>query len=197
VEEVLNPCWAVGRRVIPRLCSERLCLRPCVPDDIPQIAALAGDARIARMTSLVPHPYTKDDAEAWIATHAQSYENGSGPAWAVTRKDDAQLVGCIGITINRRDQVGSLGYWTGVPFWRQGYTLEAASAAVSWARAQKLPRLSASVLADNIASQRILLHTGFSKEGTLRADALRDGNRIDVYCYGLVFTTDEARASLQ
>ena len=79
-----------------------------------------------------------------------------------------------------------LGYWVGVPYWRRGYAKEAAAAAVGWACRAGLFRLRASVLADNVASRRLLAGLGFVPEGILRADALREGRRVDVHCLGLL-----------
>lgn len=178
--------WQPGRKNMGSLMTERLLLRPFTPGDVEAVVGLAGDARVARMTDRLPHPYTAADAAGWIAGHAQAFADGRAASWAVTRLEDGRLVGCVGIDVCGRDLVGALGYWVGVPYWRRGYAKEAAAAAVGWARGAGLFRLRASVLADNLASRRVLTGLGFVSEGVLRADALREGRRVDVHCFGLL-----------
>jgi [ribosomal protein S5]-alanine N-acetyltransferase len=60
----------------PTITSSRLRLRPFVANDAGGVRRLAGDKRIADMTLAVPHPYPEGAAEAWIATHPDSYEGG-------------------------------------------------------------------------------------------------------------------------
>lgn len=182
----LKPASKDGEHEVPRLYTPRLLLRPFMPRDIETVVLLAGDAHIARMTAVVPHPYTEKDARVWIAGQQQDFADGRGPTWAICDKASDQVFGSIGVVIKKRDQVGAIGYWLGRPFWRRGYTLEAAAAVVDWARRQGLPRLSADVLADNPGSRQILLRLGFVEEGILRHDALREGKRIDRCCYGLL-----------
>lgn len=178
--------WDVGSKNLRSLETERLCLRPFTHDDVGALVQLAGDARVARMTSRLPHPYTAADAAGWIAGHAQAFADGQAAIWAVARLEDGLLIGCVEIELCRRDLVGVLGYWVGVPYWRRGYAKEATAAAVGWACRAGLFRLRASVLADNVASRRLLAGLGFVPEGILRADALREGRRVDVHCLGLL-----------
>ena len=56
-----------------KLETERLILKPPVTEDIDAIVAVANDPWIAEMT-LVPHPYLKRDALAWIARAKEDWE---------------------------------------------------------------------------------------------------------------------------
>jgi len=66
-------------------------------------------------------------------------------------------------------QAGSLGYWMGQPFARQGYMTAAVRAVVPFAFATlRLHRLEAACIPSNTASIRLLEKTGFLREGYAR-----------------------------
>ena len=66
-------------------------------------------------------------------------------------------------------QSGTLGYWIGAPYARQGVMTAAVRAIVGYAfTALRLHRIEASCLPHNLASVRLLERTGFSREGYAR-----------------------------
>jgi len=80
----------------PELTTERLRLRRLQPGDAPLIAPLVNDWEVARWTSHIPHPYTVQMADEFIAAQAEATSNGS-QVFAILRKDDDTLVGCVGL----------------------------------------------------------------------------------------------------
>jgi len=50
----------------PVLVTERLVLRPPHPDDIPELAQLANNRRVAEMLARMPHPYSEADAADFV-----------------------------------------------------------------------------------------------------------------------------------
>ena len=77
-------------------------LRPFALADAPRVAELCGDWDVARMTSLIPHPYSLEIAESFIGACRERYANGPACTYAIARADDGLLVGAIGITSSRR-----------------------------------------------------------------------------------------------
>ena len=61
----------------PELTTERLRLRRLQPADAPLIAPLVNDWEVARWTSHIPHPYTVQMADEFIAAQAEAPSNGS------------------------------------------------------------------------------------------------------------------------
>jgi RimJ/RimL family protein N-acetyltransferase len=179
----------------PTLTTERLILRPLEAADAPVIHGLAGDFAVADTTLNVPHPYEKDMAEKWIATHRAQYEEGTHATFGIVLKEAGTLVGVISLSLNPRVRSGELGYWIGAPYWSCGYCTEAAAALVDFAFASlKLHKVSAHHLARNPASGRVMQKIGMSKEGTLRDHVVKWDRYESIDVYG-VLITDVIRAT--
>lgn len=102
----------------------------------------------------------------------RSMGNGSAvPLFLIRRTDDA-LVGAITLDNIRRGpaQAGTLGYWIGAPFQRQGYMLEAIQAVAHYAfRDLDISRLEAACLPENAPSRGVLEKAGFKYEGVAQS----------------------------
>ena len=130
----------------PTLETERLWLRLLEPGDAAAITQYAGDRRVAATTLNIPHPYSIDMAHQFIAGTRQAAAAGDSFTFAMTRKPQRQLIGIIDL----RPQHGhsaEVGYWTGVPFWGQGYMSEALLAVIrtpsaTWGCSGCMPRIS-------------------------------------------------------
>jgi len=89
----------------------------------------------------------------------------------IFRNEDQKLVGGVTLTNIRRGvaQAGSLGYWMGAAYARQGYMTAAVRALVPFAFSTlKLHRIEAACIPENAASVRLLEKTGFVREGYAR-----------------------------
>ncbi|WP_343527959.1 GNAT family N-acetyltransferase [Sphingomonas sp.] len=143
--------------------TPRLLLRPAWPEDATALVQAIGHEPIARMAARIPHPYTHDDAQSWLAQPCGPTE----PRFLITaldRNGPPELIGGIGIT--RGDTGHELGYWLTPSAWGCGYATEAGHAVVGIARhALPISRLSAWHFADNPASGRVLAKLGFQPTG--------------------------------
>jgi [ribosomal protein S5]-alanine N-acetyltransferase len=171
----------------PELTTERLLLRSFVLEDAATVQELASPREVAAPLDAMPHPYPDGAAAEWIATHASNAEAGIAYTWAVTTRHDGTLIGAIEIRPESMHQRGEFGYWTGMPFWNQGFTTEAAGRVVEHGfRALDLHRIQALVLPSNTGSVRVLEKLGFRREGVLRDYVLRWGEFQDRTIYGLL-----------
>jgi ribosomal-protein-alanine N-acetyltransferase len=96
----------------------------------------------------------------------------------IFRKSDQVLVGGLTLANIRRGcaQAGSLGYWMGAPYARQGYMSAAVRALLPFAFATlRLHRVEAACIPANAASIRLLEKTGFRREGFARQYLCIDG----------------------
>jgi RimJ/RimL family protein N-acetyltransferase len=105
--------------LIPVLRTDRLILRPFVLDDASTVQRLAGNRAIADTTVNVPHPYEDGMAEAWISTH-EAKSNGGELTFAITLEGDGELVGAMGLRVDKPFARAELGYWIGEPCWGKG-----------------------------------------------------------------------------
>lgn len=102
----------------------------------------------------------------------RSIRSGSAVPLFLERRRDATLVGAITLDNIRRgpSQAGTLGYWTGAQFCRQGYMREALAAMAHYAFERlDLSRLEAACLPENEPSRKLLEKCGFKYEGVAQS----------------------------
>jgi len=164
----------LNRRKV-RIETERLTLRPPVHADFHGWAAL----RLQSQGYLTPWE------PSWAADHLsrksftnrvywarRSVSGGTALPLFLIRRSDQGLVGAITLDNIRRGpaQAGTLGYWTGLPFARQGYMREAIGAVVHHAFTKlDLSRIEAACLPENQASRGLLEKSGFKYEGVAQS----------------------------
>lgn len=162
---------------IPVLETERLILRAPKLEDAKLVAALANDKRIAENTRRIPHPYSRADAEDFIA--AANTPAGDITFLIATRAGTP--IGACGIATHD-DAAPEIGYWLGVKHWGQGYGTEAVRAVIDFAFTELAhDSLSAGARVTNPASRRILEKCGFQWTGVglCRIRALNSSAPID------------------
>jgi 8-oxo-dGTP diphosphatase len=165
------------------LTTAQLTLRPLRPTDAEALHRLINDWEISRTLADVPFPYPRALADEWIASCAQQLAEGSAYHLAVTESAGApeELVGGIGLRLDRDRRVGKLGYWVGRRYWGRGIGGEAARRLAHWALANlDLDHLEATVAAGNLASIAVLRRIGFRQVGDGRETFLAGGSTHDV-----------------
>ena len=181
-----------------RLQGEGIEIRPPRPSDFPEWR----DLREASRAFLQPWEPTwaEDDLTraAWrrrLASYARDIDLGLAFPFLVFRKSDGALTGGITLSNIRRGvaQMGTVGYWCGAPFTRQGLTLSAVRAVTTFAfRTLALHRLEAACIPENAPSRRLLGQAGFSEEGLARAYLKINGDWRDHVLFGLVAPSPRA-----
>ncbi len=81
----------------PALTTEHLVLRPLTLEDAPVIQQLAGRREIADTTISIPHPYSQQQARAWISGHIEACAQLKGVVFGVELTRINQLIGTIGL----------------------------------------------------------------------------------------------------
>ena len=131
-----------------------------------------------------PHPYTRADADEWIAQNA---ERTTATHLAIC--DAGGPVGSVGLTLREADYRHSaeIGYWLGQPFWGRGIATAAVKAMTAYAfESLGLTRLEAHIFARNHASARVLEKAGFQREGYLRKASMKEGEELDNVLYAVL-----------
>jgi 8-oxo-dGTP diphosphatase len=166
------------------LATDRLVLRPLVPEDADALHRLVNDWEVARNLAVVPFPYPRKLADDWIQSTRRSLAEGSGYQLAITGREGDQetMVGVVGLRVDTGQRCGRLGYRVGRRFWGHGVATEAAGRLARWALANlDLDRLEAGVITDNPASAAVLRRIGFRDTGEGTDEFLARGGEHAVW----------------
>jgi RimJ/RimL family protein N-acetyltransferase len=166
----------------PSVETERVVLRPLRRADQGLLDHYAGDMRVARMTTAIPHPLPPGASQAFVA-RATGAARGDEAIWAMdgTKAGSAELMGVISLKRIDRDQA-EIGYWVAPPFWNTGLASDAVRALVM-ANPMGNATLFASVFQDNPASARVLVNCGFAYIGDADAFSVARGARVQTWTY--------------
>jgi [ribosomal protein S5]-alanine N-acetyltransferase len=169
--------------MLPTLQTERLTLRPYSPADIPELLPLIGTREVAATTLRIAHPYTAQDANAFL-----HLTNDPDKIWlAITLRSDGRQIGGIGLRVDQQHQHAELGYWLGVEYWGKGYASESGREMIRYGfQHLGMHRIFASHFKQNAASGRILQKLGMRHEGCQREHLLKWGQFVDSEFYGLL-----------
>ena len=169
---------------IVELTIDRLLLRPFRLDDVDDVLTFASDTEMSRYVSHIPQPYTRRDAEEFVSKQVLlSWETQLRFAIVF----DAQVVGGIGLSVNRTHAVAGLDYGIARDSWGKGLVPEAARAVFIWAfRVYGLAKIYAWADLRNTQLQRVMEKLGMTREGVLRSHSKGREGRIDRVYYGLL-----------
>jgi ribosomal-protein-alanine N-acetyltransferase len=160
----------------------RLLLRPPRAADISHFVPLLKDFDVAKNLSRVPHPYTEDDACAFIVSAANGWASGEDLAFSIVIKSSTAYIGICGVHPARNWE---FGYWLGKPYWGQGYVTEAIARLVAFAFEELgAEKLTAAWFHDNPASGRVLEKLGCVPDGEEERSCLSRGT--NVFCHKVV-----------
>ena len=134
----------------------------------------------------IPLPYRVSDAESFISSML-SADRDTTYAWAITVDDI--VVGSIGVI--RKDNVhrltAEMGYYVAEEYWGRGVMTEAVRQACRYIFDHTdIVRIFAEPYAFNAPSCRVLEKAGFVYEGTLRKNAVKNGQFVDMKMYAIV-----------
>lgn len=174
-----------------QLTFDRGLLRQPRTDDAERITAICQDPAIQRFTR-VPIPYTRSDAEQFIAMTQQRWDAGRPAPFVV--EVDGQLVACLGLVdIDEMDGWAEVGYWTAPEARQQGITVAAVARVCRWAFDEVgVQRLELQTATGNVGSEKVAERVGFVREGVRRSAALLRATggmpeqRADMTVWGLL-----------
>lgn len=160
--------------------TDRLTLRAPRPSDAGPMTLYCQDARVATMTTSIPHPYLPEMAESFIKQIAAGRHRED--VWVMDAPANASdsFVGVISYQPDRN----SIAYWVGPPFWSTGYASEAVIALTDHLLGTcGLSEVQAQVFFDNPASQQVLRKAGFVETGTDWMHSVARGQEAPVMCF--------------
>jgi len=127
------------------------------------------------ISGAIPKPYTKADAQWWVA-HSETEETIKAIEY------EGVLVGCISATRGAFEYSRSaeLGYWVAEDYWNKGIATQAVKELSGLLfQTTDLARLFVSVVSLNGASIKVLEKNGYSLEGMLKKASYHHGRFYD------------------
>ncbi|MCE8005717.1 GNAT family N-acetyltransferase [Aestuariivita sp.] len=165
----------------PTITTERFDLRPLRRSDLGLIELYAGDERVARMTTSIPHPIPPGMAEAFISRAMAEAREEDVWAMDASKSGGAELMGVISLERMDRNQ-SEVGYWVAPPAWNTGLASEAVEALVQ-ANPLNNSTMFGSVFQDNPASARVLTHCGFEYLGDAESFCVARDATVPTWTY--------------
>jgi RimJ/RimL family protein N-acetyltransferase len=150
-----------------------LVLRPWREDDVDAMVAGCNDPEVAHWIPTIPHPYTRDDAIAFIRREVDADHT----AFAIEL--GGRVVGGIGMGLNQHEYRARMGYWVAADQRGRGTCTRALRLLTRHALDDlRVQRVDLITDPDNVASQRVAERVGFQREGVLRAHLRHPDGRI-------------------
>ena len=161
--------------------SERFVLRPLRRADQGMIDLFGGDARVARMTTSLPHPLPPGLSEA-LVSRAMA-DDRDADVWAIDgQKTGAkEFMGLITLTKLDRNQ-SEVTYWVAPPYWNTGIASEALSVLVG-TNPLGNDTMFATAFQDNPASARVLIQCGFEYLGDAETFCVARDTNVPTWTY--------------
>ncbi|MFZ5918927.1 MAG: GNAT family N-acetyltransferase [Chloroflexota bacterium] len=156
-------------------------------NDLPTLVAWYRDTEFLRFWDSRPASPKNETELSKILEESANDKNIF--AFAVRPVNSGELLGYIEIDdIDWPHDAAGIGIGFGDPaHWGRGYGYEASQLALAFAFHElNLHRLTATVFSYNARSVALFEKLGFTREGVFRERLQRDGQRFDMYLYGLL-----------
>jgi RimJ/RimL family protein N-acetyltransferase len=171
---------------VPRLVGRGIVLRRLEQRDAARMVEACTDPETAGWIGAIPQPFSRRDAERYIAEREEQPATARGVSWAVADPGTDELVGHVGLFDVQRGAGAELGYWVHPAARGRGVATESCRLALRHAFVPEedgglgLSRVHAHVAEGNDASLRVLAKAGMTRQGRRRrALRLGDGSLAD------------------
>lgn len=165
------------------LASERLVLEPMRGFHAPLLFTGLSEPRLYHWVSSLPPPSVQHLQRRWdSAPNGVPTQRGETLLnWAVRRLEDKAYVGKCDAVVDASNIASNVGYLIFLPFWQQGYATEVVRVMVAHLEQHDVVEQHAFVTVGNVASERVLLKSGFSRTRILpENDTIRGEKHDDV-----------------
>lgn len=166
---------------VPRLSTERLCLRFLSVHDAEDMYEYARLPEVTRYLLWNEHPdliYTR----RYLSYLETRYRTGECFDFALVHEGDGKMIGTCGYTrIDFSNHSAEIGYVLHPAYWNLGLGTEAAAAVIQFGFAYLgLHRIEARYMKNNLASRRVMEKCGMEFEGIFRGLMLIKGSYEDI-----------------
>ncbi len=174
----------------PEIDLGEICLREKQESDVADFFSYYSDPEVSRFI-LCEMPRDLEEARKELLYWRNVFYQNDGIYFAICEKESNRMIGSIGLTgFNSYQARIELSYDLNKEYWNRGIVTKAAKFLIDYAfnslHCGWINRLEAFTSVDNIASQKILLKSGFSFEGILRQHRYHRGNYVDVCSFSIL-----------
>jgi RimJ/RimL family protein N-acetyltransferase len=172
---------------VPDLRDDTVVLRLPTERDVDAITEACQDPLISQFTR-VPSPYTRANAVEFVRQASKIRPSGTEVTFVITDATDDTVLGATGImNITKARDVAEIGYWVAREARGNRIATRAARLVSRWAVLELgIKRLELVAHVDNVASQAVAEHVGFTREGILRDYATMGRGISDVVMFSLL-----------
>jgi RimJ/RimL family protein N-acetyltransferase len=159
-------------------------LRPLSDEDEAAVFSACQDAEIQLWTS-VPSPYSREDARSYVEFSKRAWQEGSTATFSILHQD-GEFLGLVDLRLYE-DAVAEVAYWVKADARGQGIATEAVRLVSTWAIERLgIARVQLGTHPENLASQRVAIKAGFTREGVLRSLREIKGVRVDQVIFSVL-----------
>lgn len=153
----------------PTLFTNRLHLRVIQESDIPSLVKYCNNKKIGDQIINIPYPYNESDAIDRMNFIQEGFRNQDRFVFAIALKDNDELIGEIGLHLDKTNNCAQFGYWIGEPFWNNGIATEATATILKFGfESLNLHKIYATHFPSNIASGKVMLKNKMIKEAEMK-----------------------------
>lgn len=155
-------------------------VRPVRMSDAGRVALYASDERVARGTTIIPHPLPEGATEALIERALAPDRDED--VWVIDPSvSQDEVLGAIMMKRLDREQ-SEIGFWVAPQAWNNGLASKAVEAVVA-ANPQASKTIFAAVFQDNPASGRVLTNSGFAYIGDAESFSVSRNSVVPTWTY--------------
>jgi len=181
---------------LPSFDTERLLVRPLDVSDVDAIFTIKSDPKVTEAYGTEPHKSIRETQE-WVADRLNPSGKRDSLFWVFVPKGEERAIGsCCYWHFDLRSRCAELGYELHRSHWGKGIMIEALPPVLTYGfDGVRLKRVEACPLAENAASNALLLKLGFKREGNLRQPVYFRNRLFDQYYYTLPKSEWDRRAT--
>ena len=163
--------------------------------DADAMFAIKSDTKVTEAYGTEPHE-SIEETRLWAEGRLNVFGRRDSLFWVVVPRREERAIGsCCYWHFDGGSKCAELGYELHRARWGKGIMSEALAPVLSYGfDSMGLNRIEACPLADNAASNALLLRLGFRYEGSLRQRVCFRGRYVDQFYYGLLKPEWNSRA---
>ena len=171
---------------LPTLETDRLILRKIEYSDKSDIFEYAKNPEVAKYVLWEPHKEEIDTIAFLNIIYAAYNKNKTAP-WGIQIKENSKMVGTVGfVKWDKENKTGEIGYALSQEYWGKGIITEAVKEIVKFGfDKMELKKITAHCISENLASEKVLLKSGFNSDGLFPKHATVKGNLVDIKWFSI------------